>query len=63
VSADLVGASEGSVEVSEDPAEEVDLLLVEVEASDCFEEALLAALLAPSLHHPGEKSSDRLKVD
>ena len=62
MSADLVGASEGSVEVSEDPAEEMDLLLVEVEASD-FEEALLAALLAPSLHHPGEKSSDRLKVD
>ena len=57
-----MGASEGSAEVSEDPAEESDLLLVEVEASD-FEEALLAALLAPSLHHPGEKSSDRLKVD
>ena len=39
MTADLVGASEDLVEVSEDPAGEVDLLLEEVEASDCFEEA------------------------
>ena len=39
MTADLVGASEDLVEVSEDPVGEVDLLLEEVEASDCFEEA------------------------
>ena len=65
MTADLVGASEDSVEVSEDPAGKVDLLLEEVEASGCFVEAPLAALLAPSLRHRhlDVKNLDHLKGD
>ena len=62
-SEDLVEVSEDPVEVLEDPAVEVGLLQVEAVASDCSEEAPLAALLAPSLHHLDVKNLDHLKVD
>ena len=58
-SEDSVGVSEVAVEVEV----VVDLPLVEAAASDCSEEAPLATLLAPSLHHPDVKNLDHLKVD